>query len=75
MIRILFVYDRAQSKTIAEEPFDDGRLALQRRFELERQRALDARGDPLEIVVLSAESREAMKRTHRRYFNELWGAR
>jgi hypothetical protein len=62
----LVVYDRSTG-TVEIEEFTDqqGDLALHRRFECERAQ----RNQPqIEIVVLGAESPEALKRTHARYF-------
>ena len=62
----LVVYDRSTGAVEVEEFADEQRdLALQRRFAHEREH----RGHPqMEIVVLGAESQEALERTHGRYF-------
>lgn len=62
----LVIYDRSTGAVDVEEFADDERdLALQRRFARERQQ----RDHPeIEVVVLGAESREALERTHARYF-------
>jgi hypothetical protein len=59
----LLVYDRAAGKLVDCREFDDYSDALATRFELERGKA-----NAGEIVVLSAESRENLERTHARYF-------
>jgi hypothetical protein len=62
----LVVYDRSTGAVEVEEFTDQERdLALHQRFAHEREQ----RNRPeIEIVVLSAESREALERTHARYF-------
>jgi hypothetical protein len=59
----LIIYKRSEEKLLACDPFEDPRAALAERFRLER----DAHPD-VEIVVLGAESLEALKVTHGRYF-------
>jgi hypothetical protein len=62
----LVVYDRSTGAVEVEEFGDQERdLALHRRFAHEREQ----RNRPeMEVVVLGAESREALERTHARYF-------
>lgn len=66
MSYFLVVYDRSTGAVEVEEFSDQQRdLALHRRFEYEREQ----RNHPeIEVVVLGAESTEALKRTHARYF-------
>lgn len=61
----LVVFDRARGRILREEPFDDERDALTERFRTERLYRSDA---DIEVVVLSAASPEALRRTHARYF-------
>jgi hypothetical protein len=61
----LLVYDKARGKLLVEQEFSDRAAALAERFRLERQ-YLDRQD--IEIVVLGAESAEAIRRTHGRYF-------
>jgi hypothetical protein len=61
----LLVYDRARGKLLEEREFSDRAAALRARFQLERQHLGDK---DIEIVVLGAESAEAIRRTHGRYF-------
>lgn len=64
----LLVYDQRSGALDVEDFADAADAALERRFELERQ----LRGKPeKEVVVLSAESRDALERTHARYFKNL----
>ena len=62
----LVVYDRSTGDVEVEKFADEERdLALRRRFVHERQQ----RNRPeVEVVVLGSESREALERTHARYF-------
>ncbi len=62
----LVVYDRSTGAVEVEEYTDNEReLALHRRFIREREQA---KRPEVEIVVLGAESREALEQTHGRYF-------
>jgi hypothetical protein len=62
----LVVYDRSTGAVEVEEFTDQQQdLALHRRFEYEREQR---NRSEVEVVVLGAESREALERTHARYF-------
>jgi spore cortex formation protein SpoVR/YcgB (stage V sporulation) len=64
----LLVFDRAHSHLISEQRFDDHRQALEERFRAERMH----RANPdIEVVVLSAESKDALRLTHARYFQSV----
>lgn len=65
MKHFLVVFDRRQGRVLREEPFDDAGEALKERFRTER---LYAASDDVEVVVLSAASKDALRRTHARYF-------
>ena len=68
MSHFLIVFDRASSRLLSEQCFDDHRQALEARFRTERMH----RTDPdIEVVVLSAESKEALRLTHARYFQSM----
>lgn len=68
MQHFLLVYDRRAGQIVREQVFGDPHDALAERFRTERLH----RGAPdIEVVVLSAESREALLRTHARYFRTL----
>lgn len=61
----LLVFDRPQGRVLREEEFEDDRAALAERIRTEKLH----RGNPdIEVVVLGAESRDALRRTHARYF-------
>lgn len=61
----LLVFDRAHSRLLRETPYADHREALVERFRAER---LHRDNPDIEVVVLSAESTAALRRTHGRYF-------
>ncbi len=67
----LLVYNRREGRLLEQRSYEDHERerAIQERFSLER----DERMNPdIEVVLLSAESREELKKTHSRYF-EQWG--
>lgn len=64
----LLVFDRAHGRLLSERAFQEHRKALEERFRAERMH----RSNPnIEVVVLSAESREALRLTHSRYFQTI----
>lgn len=64
----LLIYDRHQGKVIRQVSFDQADTALAARFDAERE----FNGQPeIEIVVLGADSWQALVRTHSRYFKGL----
>jgi hypothetical protein len=66
MIYFLLVFDRAHRELIGEiEEFADADEAVRARFAKEASLA-GLQG--VEVVVLGAESREALENTHSRYF-------
>jgi hypothetical protein len=66
----LLVFDPAPGDLIAEVEFPDAVSARKARFRVERERMWEGRalGDDVEVVVLWAESAQALRRTHARYF-------
>jgi hypothetical protein len=62
----LLVYDRAAGKLREERQFDQRAEALQARFAVEKLHR--AEGEDLEVVVVGAQSRDDLLRTHARYF-------
>ena len=60
----LLVFDRAAGQLLDEAEFESNEAALRERF----RRELTACPDH-EIVVLGAESAEALRKTHGRYFH------
>ena len=74
MQHFLVIYDRRAGEIVRHQRFHTPTPALAARFEAERE----FRDDPdIEVVVLGAESWDALKLTHSRYFKgvqELAGA-
>ena len=64
----LIVYARRQGELLRCQEFSDNRDALRERFAVEREQRDDKN---LEVVVLSADSLEAIKATHSRYFGRI----
>lgn len=64
----LLVFDRAHSRLLREVAYEDHREALVERFRAER---LHRENPDIEVVVLSAESKEALRLTHARYFESV----
>jgi tRNA pseudouridine-54 N-methylase len=63
------VYNQASGDVSVEEfPEASGRAALDRRFELE---AANRERVEVEVVLLGAESRQDLSRTHARYFKSI----
>ena len=65
----LIEYDRNQGQVITIQEFDDSEKAQNARLEMEIK--LNRLGISHEIVVLEAATEEALRRTHRRYFENL----
>jgi len=67
----LIEYDRSQGRIVTFRTFDDSarREAEDSRLQLELE--LNRRGTEREVVLLEAASEEALRRTHRRYFEDL----
>jgi hypothetical protein len=64
----LLVFDRTHGRLLSSTPFNDASEALAQRFRDER---LHQHNPDIEIVVLTAESKSALRRTHARYFESL----
>jgi hypothetical protein len=65
----LISYDRLAQRIIGEvEQFSDDQAAVARERRLERQLALPREDGHVEVVLLEAESLNAIKETHARYF-------
>jgi hypothetical protein len=67
----LIVYDRLSGRLETLKPYDgsDRRTAEQERLQTEID--LLRQGKPREVVLLDAASEEALRRTHRRYFEDV----
>jgi hypothetical protein len=68
MTNVLVVYDRAAGRLVSEREFEHRKDALAARFRAEREQ-----GDHknIEVVVLTARSRDDLHKTHARYFQSL----
>lgn len=67
----LIEYDRPEGRLVKFETFDDFQRAEAERLRLETDLDLNRRGIEHEVVLLEAVSEEALRRTHRRYFENL----
>jgi hypothetical protein len=68
MKHFLVVYDRREGRLMRLTDYRSADSALSARFAAERK----FRDQPdVEVVVLGAESREALNRTHSRYFKDV----
>ncbi|WP_455362263.1 hypothetical protein [Streptomyces sp. SYSU K21746] len=65
MTNVLVVYDRAAGRLLQEREFERRQDALAARFTAERCHKNDAN---IEVVVLVAQNRSDLLRTHARYF-------
>ena len=69
---IFFIeYDRGEGRLVRLERFSDSdrKRAEESRLDLELE--LNSKGSENEVVLLEAASEEAVRRTHRRYFETL----
>lgn len=64
----LLVFDRRQGRRLSLTPYDDAILALQQRFRAEH---IHAENPDIEVIVLTAETKADLQRTHSRYFETL----
>lgn len=65
MASFLIVYDRGRGALLRLDKIADQQTALKQRFTLERK--YEGNSD-IEVVVLVAESEQALRETHARYF-------
>jgi len=68
MIHFLVVFDRKAEHVEHMKAFANGKDALRARFAYERDHDLSPN---IEVVVLVSESKQALLRTHARYFNRV----
>ena len=64
----LLEYDREQGKLLEIRPFPERDRKYAQRERLQRELELTRSGVVREVVLLEAEDRKALERTHRRYF-------
>jgi hypothetical protein len=67
----LIEYDREKGKIVRQQRFPDTEMVDAQNLRLKRELELSAAGVPREVVLLEAESEEALRHTHRRYFENL----
>jgi len=67
----LIEYDRSSGSIVTIERFDTAERGSAENARLEMELELNRRGIEREVVLLEAETEEALRRTHRRYFEDL----
>ena len=70
MKHYLVIFDRGRGVVLDLREFDDAEVALRERFAAE---AIHRGHESIEVVVLGAKSKEALSRTHGRYFEDVAG--
>jgi hypothetical protein len=71
MMIFLIEYDRNRGQIVTFETFDDSERRKAEDSRLEMELALNHLGIEREVVILEADTEEALRRTHRRYFEDL----
>jgi hypothetical protein len=67
----LIEYDRDQGRIVTIESFKNSDRETAEELRFARELALNDRGIENEVVLLEAETEAALRRTHRRYFEDL----
>ncbi|HEY0078256.1 MAG TPA: hypothetical protein VGB73_06390 [Pyrinomonadaceae bacterium] len=67
----LIEYDRHRGRIVSFKRFEDSDQQEAENSRLEMELELNQRGISREVVLLEADSEEALRRTHRRYFEDL----
>lgn len=67
----LIEYDRSQGRVVTFTTFADSERPKAEDARLEMEIELNRQGTEREVVLLEAASEEALRRTHRRYFEDL----
>ena len=67
----LIEYDRDQGRIVTFESFNDSDRGSAEESRLELELDLNLKGIGNEVVLLEAATEEALRRTHRRYFENL----
>ena len=67
----LIQYDRHEGRMISIESFNDSERTKAQDLLLTLELQLNQNGNDKEVVLLEAASEEAVRRTHRRYFETL----
>lgn len=71
MMLFLLEYDRKSGRLVTFTPFDESERQQAEEARLEMELKLNHEGTEREVVLLEAASEEALRRTHRRYFEDL----
>ena len=71
MMIFLIEYDRACGEIVRSETFSDSERRIAEESRLEMEIRLNRDEIDREVVILEAETEEALRRTHRRYFENL----
>jgi hypothetical protein len=67
----LIEYDRKEGQIVTFRTFSDSESGLAKNSRLEMELELNRRGVEREVVLLEAVDQAALRRTHRRYFEDL----
>lgn len=67
----LIEYDRSRGELVTLKTFSDSERRIAENARLELEIRLNRNNVDHEVVLLEAESEEALRRTHRRYFENL----
>ena len=67
----LIEYDRRRGEIVTFKTFDDSERQNAEDARLELELDLNRLGTEREVVILEAATEEALRRTHRRYFEDL----
>jgi hypothetical protein len=67
----LIEYNRDQGRLVTMRPFSDSDREKAEESRLQLELDLDRKGVDHEVVLLEATTEEAVRRTHRRYFENL----
>jgi len=67
----LIEYNRSEGRIVTFRDFDASQREEAEEARLEIEMTLNRRGVDHEVVLMEAESEDALRRTHRRYFEEL----
>jgi hypothetical protein len=71
MMLFLIEYDRKRGQIVSFQTFDDSERQKAEDLRLELELELNRLGIEREVVILEADTEEALRRTHRRYFENL----
>lgn len=68
---LLVEYDRGTGKLVSSSEFDDSQRREAEALRLNTELELHRKGIDREVILLEASSKEALQRTHQRYFSNL----